>query len=306
MKTINIKENFHQYLLQLQVSICRKLEEIDGTGKFQKDEWSREEGGGGLSCIISNGSVFEKGGVNVSAVFGHLPFAMQQAFKVNDSRFFACGLSLVIHPINPYVPTVHANWRYFELYDEDNLAKIDSWFGGGSDLTPYYVFEEDGVHFHTTLMNAMSPFGKDFYPKYKQQCDEYFVNKHRNNESRGIGGVFYDYLRPSNESHALELLEFQKANGNGFLASYLPIVERRKNMSYGERESKWQEIRRGRYVEFNLIHDRGTLFGLKTNGRTESILMSLPPRARWEYNYHPEPGTPEAKTQEMLKPRNWV
>ena len=305
MASINIRDPFHQYLLQLQLVICNALEQVDQKAVFRHDAWTRPEGGGGLSCIIADGNVFEKGGVNTSAVFGRLPETMQQAFGVTESNFYACGLSLVIHPLNPYVPTVHANWRYFELYNND-LEKIDSWFGGGSDLTPYYFFDEDGRHFHTTLKNAMDPFGTELYPKYKRHCDEYFVNKHRNNEARGIGGVFYDYLRPVNDIEAVHFVEFQKANGNAFLQGYLPIVEKRMRMDYGEREQRWQEIRRGRYVEFNLIHDRGTLFGLKTNGRTESILMSLPPRARWEYDYQPDPGTPEEEMVEMLKPREWI
>lgn len=302
---MSVKEKFHKYILDLQLSICKALEAVDGRAVFAQDEWVRVEGGGGLSCVIAHGAVFEKGGVNTSAVFGKLPEAMQQAFGVGESEFFACGLSLVIHPLNPYVPTVHANWRYFELYNNAG-EKIDSWFGGGSDLTPYYIFEEDGSHFHSTLKNAMDPFGAEWYPKCKRHCDEYFINKHRDNEARGIGGVFYDYLRPQNEEDAAKMLSFQIANGNAFLNAYVPIVEKRKDIEYGEQEIMWQEIRRGRYVEFNLIHDRGTLFGLKTNGRTESILMSLPPRARWEYNFQPEPGSREAKTVEMLKPREWV
>lgn len=302
---MNIKEAFHQYITELQVTICSALEQLDGKAVFNKDEWIRPEGGGGLSCIISDGKVFEKAGVNTSAVFGDLPEAMQQAFGVEQGRFFACGLSLVIHPLNPFVPTVHANWRYFELYNND-LERTDHWFGGGSDLTPNYIFQEDGQHFHTTLKTAMDPFGEEWYPKCKQHCDEYFINKHRNNEARGIGGVFYDYLRPANADEAEKFLAFQRANGNAFLRSYLPIVEKRKDIEYSEKESRWQEIRRGRYVEFNLIHDRGTLFGLKTNGRTESILMSLPPRARWEYNHQPEAGSREAEMIEMLKPREWV
>lgn len=302
---MSIKETFHQYVSELQMTICNALERVDGKAEFYKDEWVRQEGGGGLSCVIADGNIFEKAGVNTSTVSGKLPAAMQQAFGVGESLFYACGLSLVIHPVNPYVPTVHANWRYFELYNNDS-EKTDSWFGGGSDLTPFYIFNEDGQHFHATLKNAMDPFGEERYLAYKRHCDEYFINKHRNNEARGIGGVFYDYLRPEQEGGAQKLLAFQKANGNAFLPAYLPIVEKRKNIQYGEKEVWWQEIRRGRYVEFNLIHDRGTLFGLKTNGRTESILMSLPPRARWEYNYQPEPGTAEAETIEMLKPRDWV
>lgn len=300
-----LKERFNNYLLGLQNKICAALEEIDGRSVFIEDKWIRPEGGGGISRVISKGAVFEKGGVNTSAVEGRLPSTMQQAFGVGESNFFACGLSLVIHPLNPFVPTVHANWRYFELYDNDD-KKIDSWFGGGSDLTPYYIFEEDGRHFHATLKNALDPFGKELYPKYKKHCDEYFINKHRENEARGIGGIFYDYLRPVDEKDAERLFEFQQANGNAFLEAYVPIVQRRKGYTYTEQEIFWQEIRRGRYVEFNLVHDRGTLFGLKTNGRTESILMSLPPRARWEYNYSPAPGSREEELVKNLKPRDWI
>jgi coproporphyrinogen III oxidase len=302
---MNIKEQFTDYIHGLQDSICAGLEGIDGKASFIEDKWDRPEGGGGRTRVISNGNVFEKGGVNTSVVYGALPAAMQQAFGVGESNFFAAGLSLVIHPLNPHVPTVHANWRYFELYD-NNGNKIDSWFGGGSDLTPYYLDEADGKHFHATLKKAMQPFGEELYHKYKQHCDEYFTNKHRNNEARGIGGVFYDYLRPVDEADAERLVSFQKANGDAFLDAYLPIVERTQGKPFGEQEVNWQELRRGRYVEFNLVHDRGTLFGLKTNGRTESILMSLPPRARWEYNYQPEAGTPEAQLLEYLKPREWV
>lgn len=305
VQRMNTKEKFTAYLHELQNRICAKLEEVDGKAVFEEDRWDRPEGGGGITRVIADGNVFEKGGVNTSTVFGRLPEAMQQAFGVPESNFFACGLSLVIHPVNPYVPTVHANWRYFELYDKENL-KIDNWFGGGSDLTPYYIFPEDGKHFHSTLKKAMDDFGPGLYAKYKDQCDAYFVNKHRDNEARGIGGVFYDYLRPTDEFNEDWLLNFQEANGNAFLEAYVPIVDRRKDLPYGEREQEWQEIRRGRYVEFNLVHDRGTLFGLKTNGRIESILMSLPPRARWKYDYHPEPGTPEAELVRYLKPRNWI
>jgi len=301
----SVKEQFVNYIHDLQDRICAGLEEVDGKSKFILDKWERAEGGGGLTMVISDGAVFEKGGVNTSVVHGALPPAMQAAFNVPESNFFACGLSMVIHPRNPYVPTVHANWRYFELYDQ-NGDKLDSWFGGGADLTPYYLFIEDGKHFHNTLKNAMDKFGTDLYPKYKQHCDEYFVNKHRNNEARGIGGVFYDYLRPVDEQDALRLVAFQKSNGDCFLDAYLPIVRKRKDMEYSDREVEWQEIRRGRYTEFNLVHDRGTLFGLKTNGRIESILMSLPPRARWYYNYQPEPGTPEALLTEYLTPKDWV
>ncbi|MEJ7767309.1 MAG: oxygen-dependent coproporphyrinogen oxidase [Chitinophagaceae bacterium] len=300
-----MKDLFNAFLLSLQNTICSVLEKEDGKAVFEEDRWERAEGGGGISRIITDGNVFEKGGVNTSAVHGKLPTAMQQAFGVGESNFFACGLSLVIHPLNPFVPTVHANWRYFELYDTEG-HRIDSWFGGGSDLTPYYIFPEDGHHFHDTLKKALDAFGEDLYPGFKKNCDEYFINRHRNNEARGIGGVFYDYLRPVDEADGLRLLALQRANGSAFLESYLPIVARRKQLLYTDQHKYWQEIRRGRYVEFNLIHDRGTLFGLKTNGRTESILMSLPPRARWEYNFHPPVGSPEAELLEYLKPREWT
>lgn len=296
---------FFEYIQNLQNTICNALEYIDGKARFMEDTWIRPEGGGGTSRVISDGNVIEKGGVNISSVHGELPQSMRDTFGVSGKDFYACGLSLVIHPINPFVPTVHANWRYFELYDDEKKV-IDRWFGGGTDLTPYYVFEEDGKHFHTTLKNAMEPFGSDLYPKYKEQCDRYFVNRHRNNEARGIGGVFYDYLRPADDTEAEGLLEFQKAIGDAFLHAYLPIVTRRQDIPFTDEHVKWQEIRRGRYVEFNLVHDRGTLFGLKTNGRIESILMSMPPRARWEYNYKPEPESAEAELLEFLKPRQWV
>lgn len=302
---VNIKEQFTSYIHSLQDTICAGLEDIDGKAKFMEDKWVRADGGGGKTRVIACGNVFEKGGVNTSVVYGSLPPAMQQSFGVPESDFYACGLSLVIHPLNPFVPTVHANWRYFELYDKSG-NRLDSWFGGGADLTPYYIFEDDARHFHSTLKNAIEPFGSDIYPKYKKQCDEYFANKHRGNEMRGIGGVFYDYLRPANTTDSERLFRFQVANGDAFLSAYLPIVEKRKDIAYGESEVEWQEVRRGRYVEFNLIHDRGTLFGLKTNGRTESILMSLPPRARWYYDYKPQEGSREAGMIKYYQPREWV
>jgi coproporphyrinogen III oxidase len=302
---MNIKDKFTNYIHGLQDTICAGLEGVDGKAKFIEDKWERLEGGGGKTRVISGGNVFEKGGVNTSVVHGPLPKAMQDAFGVKESNFFACGLSLVIHPLNPYVPTVHANWRYFELYDNDG-QRIDGWFGGGSDLTPYYIFEDDARHFHSTLRDAVTPFGDNLYADYKKHCDEYFANKHRGDEMRGIGGVFYDYLRPLDEADTERLFAFQQANGNAFLPAYLPIAEKRKDTPYGEREIEWQEIRRGRYVEFNLVHDRGTLFGLKTNGRTESILMSLPPRARWYYDYKPEAGSKEAEMMHYYRPKDWL
>ena len=302
---MSIKDDFISLIHRLQDDICTALENIDGKARFREDRWERPGGGGGKSRVIADGNVFEKGGVNTSIVHGELPAVMAQQFGVTDAQFMACGISLVIHPLNPFVPTVHANFRYFELYDEKGNLK-DSWFGGGADLTPYYLDEKDGAHFHQTFKNACDPFGKELYPQYKKQCDEYFVNKHRNNEARGIGGIFYDYLRPNAERSAQDLYNFAKANGEALLQAYLPIVERTKDLPYTTAEKDWQEYRRGRYVEFNLIHDRGTLFGLKTNGRIESILMSLPPRARWEYDYHPEPGSREAELLEYLKPREWA
>ncbi|WP_343690341.1 oxygen-dependent coproporphyrinogen oxidase [Chitinophaga sp.] len=302
---MSVKDQFIPFIHQLQDDICTALENIDGKATFREDRWERPGGGGGKTRVIADGNVFEKGGVNTSVVEGELPEVMAKQFGVTEAQFMACGISLVIHPLNPYVPTVHANWRYFELYDEKGGIK-DSWFGGGADLTPYYLDEEDGKHFHRTFKNACDPFGAEIYPLYKKQCDEYFVNKHRNNETRGIGGIFYDYQRPDANRTGEDLYRFSKATGEAFIPAYLPIVKKTKDLPYTTANKDWQEYRRGRYVEFNLIHDRGTLFGLKTNGRIESILMSLPPRARWEYDYHPEPGSPEARLVEYLQPREWA
>lgn len=300
-----IKNSFTQFIHRLQNAICGELEEIDGKARFQEDIWQREGGGGGKTRMIRGGTVFEKGGVNTSVVHGKLPEAMAKHFGVSESQFFACGISLVIHPFNPMVPTVHANYRYFELYNEAG-KKIDSWFGGGADLTPNYIFEEDGIHFHSTHKKALDCFDKTLYPQFKKQCDDYFRNTHRNNEARGIGGIFYDYLRPNEDLSEEQLLILAESCGQAFIDAYIPIVEKRKNEPFNEQNKHWQGIRRGRYVEFNLIHDRGTLFGLKTNGRIESILMSLPAVAHWEYDFHPEPHSKEAELLEYLKPRDWV
>lgn len=307
-ETKEFRGRWIDYVYSLQDHICEVLEETDGKALFRTDEWQRAEGkgGSGITKIISNGNVFEKGGVNTSVVFGKVTDTMRNQLKLDGDKWFACGLSLVLHPVNPYVPTVHANWRYFELYNEEGYV-IDRWFGGGTDLTPYYLFEEDAKHFHRSLKNTLDPFGENLYPTYKQQCDDYFVNQHRNKETRGIGGIFYDHLRAEDEAELEKLLSFQKANGDAFLDAYLPIVQKRKDTLYGAKEIEWQEIRRGRYVEFNLLHDRGTVFGLKTNGRTESILMSLPPRARWVYDHQPEPGSEEEKLiQVCLHPKDWI
>lgn len=300
-----MKEKFYSYIQQLQDTICNKLEETDGKSKFQQDLWEREQGGGGRTRVIENGNVFEKGGVNISKVYGTLPKAMQDYFQVEEVDFFACGLSMVLHPKNPFVPTTHANWRYFEMYDKQGNV-VKSWFGGGQDLTPYYLFEEDAVHFHKVSKEACDKHNADFYPKYKKQCDDYFWNSHRN-EARGIGGLFFDYLQPTEEMSSEDWYNFVTEIGNSFLEAYVPIVEKRKDLPYTEEQRKWQEIRRGRYVEFNLIHDKGTLFGLKTNGRIESILMSLPSHVQWVYNHQPEKGSEEEKLLEVLKnPKEWI
>jgi coproporphyrinogen III oxidase len=305
-RLMNIRESWTDYIHDLQNSICAALEKADGKAGFVEDAWQRAGGGGGKTRVIANGKVFEKGGVNTSVVHGEVTEAMRTQLKIDGARWFACGLSLVIHPVNPFVPTVHCNYRMFELYDR-NDSLTDRWFGGGTDLTPYYLFEEDARHFHGTYKNVCDQFDPLLYPGFKTECDNYFVNRHRDNERRGIGGIFYDYQRASLEKDVAFWFNFGKACGNAFTDAYIPIVEKRKAMSFTEQHKHWQEIRRGRYVEFNLVHDRGTLFGLKTNGRTESILMSLPPTVRFEYNYQPEPGSEEDKLlQACLHPVNWI
>ncbi len=306
VNTPAFKEQWISFIHDLQNRICTALEAVDGKAKFAEDQWERAEGGGGKTRVISNGQVFEKGGVNTSVVHGPVTDAMRMQLKINGAKWFACGLSLVLHPLNPYVPTVHCNYRMFELYNEQDEV-IDRWFGGGTDLTPYYLFEEDAVHFHRTYKNACDLFDPSFYPAFKAECDNYFVNWHRNKERRGIGGIFYDHQRVAGEKTLAFWFHFSQACGNAFIDAYIPIVEKRKQLSYTEAQKHWQEIRRGRYVEFNLVHDRGTLFGLKTNGRIESILMSLPPTVRFEYNYQPLAGSEEDKLlQACLQPKEWV
>lgn len=302
-----IKQNFSAYIENLQDDICSALEELDGKASFQQDNWDRDGGGGGRTRVIEKGDVFEKGGVNISKVFGELPEPIKKHFNVDSGWFWAGGLSLVIHPESPMIPTVHANYRYFELYEDEAMQhRVDGWFGGGADLTPYYLFDEDAVHFHQTLKNACDKHNSTFYPEFKKECDNYFYNEHRG-EGRGVGGLFFDYLRPTDEMSIEDWYNFTTDIGRSFIQSYKPIVERRKTESYTDAEKYWQEIRRGRYVEFNLVHDRGTLFGLKTKGRIESILMSLPPKVRWDYDHHPEEGTREAELVEVLKnPKDWV
>ena len=300
-----MKEQFVAYIKDLQNTITSKIEAIDCGATFKQDLWERPQGGGGRTRIIENGTVFEKGGVNTSEVFGELPKSMQTYFGVKEANFFACGLSLVLHPLNPMVPTVHANWRYFEMYDKQG-SLIDQWFGGGQDLTPYYLFEEDAIHFHKTCKAACDIHNPLFYPKYKARCDDYFYNPHRE-EARGVGGLFFDYCKKSPQMQIKDWFNFVTQIGNSFLDAYTPIVEKRKELPYTPAHKDWQEVRRGRYVEFNLVHDKGTLFGLKTNGRIESILMSLPPRVQWRYNHQPEPGSEEEKLIKVLKnPVNWV
>lgn len=291
------------YLLELQERICLTLEQEDGTTRFIEDAWQRPAGGGGRSRVLSEGAVFERGGVNFSHVFGEgLPAsATAQRPELAGRGFEALGVSLVIHPHNPYAPTSHANIRFFLAAKEG--AEPIWWFGGGFDLTPYYPFEEDAVHWHRLAREACAPFGEEVYPRYKKWCDEYFYLKHRH-ETRGIGGLFFDDL---NEGGFARCFDFMQNVGNHYLPAYLPIVQRRKGLTYGDRERDFQLYRRGRYVEFNLLYDRGTLFGLQSGGRTESILMSLPPLVKWRYNWQPPPGTPEARLYEkFLQPHDWL
>ena len=291
------------FLLSLQEHITQQLAAADGQGQFAEDQWVREEGGGGQSRVLTNGAVFEQAGVNFSHVSGAMLPASATAHRpeLAGRSFQAMGVSLVIHPLNPYVPTSHANVRFF-IAEKAGEAPV-WWFGGGFDLTPYYGFEEDARHWHLTAQQLCQPFGDDVYPKYKKWCDDYFFIKHRN-EARGIGGLFFDDL---NTPDFATSFDFMQAVGNGFTDAYLPIVEKRKLLPWGERERQFQLYRRGRYVEFNLVWDRGTLFGLQTGGRTESILMSMPPLVRWEYGYQPEAGSPEAALySDFLPPRDWL
>lgn len=296
-------EPIKNYLLALQDNICAALSAEDGVMTFQEDNWQRAEGGGGRTRVLVNGAVFEKAGVNFSHVFGkELPkSATAQRPELVGRKFEALGVSLVIHPNNPYVPTSHANVRFF-IAQKENAEPV-WWFGGGFDLTPYYGFEEDCVHWHKTAKAACDPFGAQVYEKYKKWCDDYFYLKHRN-EPRGIGGLFFDDV---NEEGFDKSFAFMKSVGDHFIKAYLPIVQKRKNTDFTEKQKAFQLYRRGRYVEFNLVYDRGTLFGLQTGGRTESILMSLPPLVRWDYNVQPEVGSEEARLYDnFLKPRDWV
>ena len=301
-----MKEEWIKYIHELQNTICSRIEAEDGAALFREDKWERAGGGGGITRVIQNGNVFEKGGVNTSVVGGDVTDAMRNQLKIDGSAWFACGLSLVLHPVNPFVPTVHCNYRMFELYNDRNNL-IDRWFGGGTDLTPYYLFEEDAIYFHQVYKNVCDTYDPTFYPVFKKECDEYFVNTHRGNERRGIGGIFYDYRRDNLLYEDGFWMRFGQSCGNAFTEAYLPIVKKRKTLEWNEEQKYWQEIRRGRYVEFNLVHDRGTIFGLKTNGRTESILMSLPPTVRFDYDNKPKVGSPEEELLKVcLNPREWV
>ncbi len=300
------KETWIAFIHQLQDDICNAIEKCDGKAKFIEDKWTRDEGGGGKTRVIANGNVFEKGGVNTSIVHGKVSDLMRQQLHIKGDQWFACGLSLVIHPENPMCPTIHCNYRMFELYDEKG-ERVDRWFGGGTDLTPYYLFEEDAVFFHQIYKDACDKTSINFYPEMKQECDLYFVNTHRNNETRGIGGIFYDHQRPSETLSDNDWLQLAKDCGYAMIDAYIPIINKRKTLTATPQQKYWQEIRRGRYVEFNLIHDRGTIFGLKTNGRTESILMSLPATVRFDYNYTVENDSWEQKLIDCcLKPKDWL
>ncbi len=297
-------DQIQKYLLALQEDICTQLEQLDGKAGFIKDNWRKEGNSGhGLTRVLTNGAVFEQAGVNFSIVHGDSMPASATAMRpeLAGRSFSALGVSLVIHPKNPYVPTSHANVRFF-VAEKEGEGPI-WWFGGGFDLTPYYGFDEDAIFWHQSAKDACDPFGKDVYPKYKKWCDDYFYLKHRD-EQRGIGGLFFDDL---NEGGFDQCFSFMQSVGNSYIKAYRPIVEKRKDMEYGEREREFQLYRRGRYVEFNLVYDRGTLFGLQTGGRTESILMSLPPLVRWEYQYEPEAGSKEeALYTRYIKPQDWL
>ncbi|OIW25818.1 Coproporphyrinogen III oxidase-like protein [Coniochaeta ligniaria NRRL 30616] len=305
------------FIKEQQQEIVRALEAVDGK-KFRQDAWQRKEGGGGVTCVLQDGNVFEKAGVGISVVYGTLPKKAIMAMRSNHKNivaegeeipdsleFFAAGLSLVVHPHNPMAPTVHMNCRYFETAKADGTSGA-WWFGGGSDLTPSYLFDEDAIHFHKTLKEVCDAHDKEYYPKFKKWCDEYFYNKHRN-EGRGIGGIFFDDLDDT-VSDKENAFAYVKDCLRSFIPAYVPIVERRKDMPFTEKEKEWQAIRRGKYVEFNLVHDRGTAFGLNTPGaRVEAILMSLPVVASWKYMYEPEPKSREQRLVDVLRePKEWV
>lgn len=302
-----------KFVKEQQQEIVKGLEKVDGS-KFRQDEWTRETGGGGITCVLQEGNVFEKAGVSVSVVYGTLPKAAIAKMRANHKalgsdveslEYFATGLSMVLHPKNPMAPTVHLNYRYFETTNPDGTPQA-WWFGGGSDLTPSFLFDEDAIHFHRTLKDACDKHDRSYYPRFKEWCDKYFYNKHRN-ESRGIGGIFFDDL-DSSERDQENAFAFIQTCLRSFLPSYVPIIERRKDMPFNDKDKEWQQIRRGRYVEFNLVHDRGTAFGLNSPGaRVESILMSMPLTATWKYMHEPEASSREQRLVDVLRnPRQWV
>ena len=301
------KEQISLDYQQIQDEICAALEMVDGKAKFEEEKWEREGGGGGRTRIIQNGNIFEKGGVNFSAVHGQLPAIMKKALNVEQDDFFATGVSIVIHPNHPMVPIIHMNIRYFEMPSSfaDGKEPV-RWFGGGIDLTPHYVFEDDARFFHQNLKDVCDKFYHDFYSRFKTWADDYFFIKHRN-ETRGIGGIFYDRLTAKDDLSWDAIFEFSKALGRSFIPTYTELVNRNHNKPYTEENQTWQYQRRSRYAEFNLVYDAGTKFGLETNGRIESILMSLPPTAKWVYNYQAQPGSEEEKTLSLLKKGiNWA
>jgi len=297
------KTRARQLFGELQDSICGRLEALDGEGRFREDRWSYESGdGGGITRVIADGAVFEKGGVNLSAVEGPLSPKIAQRLEVQPQDFFATGISLVLHPASPRVPTVHMNLRYLEMLGELRPGQRRAWFGGGADMTPYYLREEDAVHFHRSFRTALDRHDPAHYPRFKRWCDEYFHLPHRD-EARGVGGIFFDYL----DGNPDDVFAMVRDVGAAFLPAYVPVVERRVGEPWSDAQRRWQLVRRGRYVEFNLVHDRGTLFGLETGGRTESILMSLPPLVRWDYDARPAPGSEESRLLEVLRrPVDWL
>jgi len=304
---MNRRFEVEEWFKGLQDDICDGLTKLDGKSTFQEDAWERPGGGGGRSRVIENGNLIEKGGVNFSAVHGPLPEKIQQGLKLSPSQFYATGVSIVLHPENPWMPIIHMNVRYFETQPNDESQTSTWWMGGGIDLTPHYVSPEDGGFIHQYLKNVCDQTDPEYYPRFKKWADDYFFIKHRN-ETRGVGGIFYDRLNDISENKSFESLwKFHQGVGEAFVPIYSHYAEKYRNKSATEEHKAWQMLRRGRYVEFNLVWDKGTKFGLDTDGRTESILMSMPPQAQWEYNHQPEEGSPEAKTLQWLKKDiNWL
>ncbi len=300
------KEFIADWFKILQDNICRQLEEEDGKGKFKEEIWERPGGGGGRTRVITNGEVIEKGGVNFSAVFGEMPQKISDALQISKSNFFATGVSIVLHPFNPHVPIIHMNVRYFETISKEKQTEPIWWFGGGIDLTPHYIVKEDAKWFHEQLFSTCQRHDSSYYPEFKTWADDYFFNKHRN-ETRGVGGIFFDRLNNSRNKSKVQIFDFVKDVGDTFAPIYRKFMKENKNKKFTDAHKQWQNLRRGRYVEFNLVYDRGTKFGLDTNGRTESILMSMPPLAEWAYNHQPKKKSKEEFTIDHLKKGiNWM